>query len=289
MQLWATWAHMFFVTPPDPEVVGETWKDRWIERLENVSPVIETWLSHQRRDEYWRHGSVGEDIDAIECPLLLVGGWEDGYRDAILRMLAARPEQTWAVDRTVGARLAAAGPRPVRTSTGSTSRCAGGGGGSTTTVTALDEMPPVDARTCRTRADRRAPRSTGRAGGCRARRARSRRTRSRSTARPRDRRGRRAPSPVTPRKACTRRSGVRRELPTTSHSTSGTKTRSSACIEWELADDVALLGRPVARLALRRRPAAGAGGRPALRCRAGRVVDPRRHGCRSTPSTDGTR
>ena len=97
MQLWATWAHMFFVTPPDPEVVGETWKDRWFERLESVSPVIETWLSHQRRDDYWRHGSVGEDIDAIECPLLLVGGWEDGYRDTLLRMLAARPEQTWAV------------------------------------------------------------------------------------------------------------------------------------------------------------------------------------------------
>jgi putative CocE/NonD family hydrolase len=97
MQRWATWAHLFFVTPPDPEVVGETWKDRWVERLEKVSPVVETWLTHQRRDEYWRHGSVGDDIDAIECPLLLVGGWEDGYRDALLRMLAARPKRTWAV------------------------------------------------------------------------------------------------------------------------------------------------------------------------------------------------
>ena len=59
---------MFFVTPPYREVVGETWKDRWFERLESVSPAIETWLGHQRRDDYWRHGSVGEDIDASSAP-----------------------------------------------------------------------------------------------------------------------------------------------------------------------------------------------------------------------------
>ena len=97
MQLWATWAHLFFVAPPDPEVVGESWRARWLERLESIEPVIATWLSHQTRDEYWRHGSVGVDPQAITAPVLMVGGWEDGYRDAIMRFVAARPANTWAV------------------------------------------------------------------------------------------------------------------------------------------------------------------------------------------------
>ena len=97
MQLWATWAHLFFVAPLDPDVVGESWRERWLERLDSIEPVIGTWLSHQRRDEYWLHGSVGTDSQAITAPVLMVGGWEDGYRDAILRFVAARPENTWAV------------------------------------------------------------------------------------------------------------------------------------------------------------------------------------------------
>ena len=30
-------------------------------------PFIEAWLSHQRRDAYWQHGSVCEDFAAIDC------------------------------------------------------------------------------------------------------------------------------------------------------------------------------------------------------------------------------
>ena len=97
MQLWATWAHLFFVAPPDPAIVGDEWRARWLERLDGVEPIIATWLAHQTRDEYWLHGSVGVDPHAITAPVLMVGGWEDGYRDAILRFLEARPARTWAV------------------------------------------------------------------------------------------------------------------------------------------------------------------------------------------------
>ncbi len=97
MQLWATWAHLFFVAPPDPDIVGDAWRSRWLERLDSIEPVLATWLSHQTRDEYWLHGSVGVDPHAITAPVLMVGGWEDGYRDAIVRLLAARPERTWAI------------------------------------------------------------------------------------------------------------------------------------------------------------------------------------------------
>jgi len=44
-------------------------------------------MSHQLRDDYWRHGSVREDYSAIEVPVYAVGGWSDGYTDAIPRLL----------------------------------------------------------------------------------------------------------------------------------------------------------------------------------------------------------
>jgi putative CocE/NonD family hydrolase len=84
---WATSMLVYSTLPPDPAVVGARWREMWQERLEGVRPMIEPWLSHQRRDAYWRHGSVCERPEAITCPVMLVGGWSDGYRDAVLRML----------------------------------------------------------------------------------------------------------------------------------------------------------------------------------------------------------
>jgi putative CocE/NonD family hydrolase len=84
------WAAFFFRSmchPPDPLLVGDRWRAMWLERLANVPMFMETWLRHQRRDAYWRHGSVCEDYAAIECPVYLVGGWTDGYTNAIPRML----------------------------------------------------------------------------------------------------------------------------------------------------------------------------------------------------------
>ena len=45
------------------------------------------WLRHQRRDAFWKHGSVCEDIGAITCAVLAVGGWADGYTNAVFRLL----------------------------------------------------------------------------------------------------------------------------------------------------------------------------------------------------------
>ena len=77
--------------PPDPAVVGERWRDMWLERLEGSPPFVDTWLSHQRRDAYWKQGSVCEDYSAIECAVYAVGGWADAYTNAVLRLLAGLP------------------------------------------------------------------------------------------------------------------------------------------------------------------------------------------------------
>jgi len=59
----------------------------WLERLANVPLFFELWLQHQRRDGYWKHGSVCEDYVAIQCPVYAVGGWTDAYKNAIPRLL----------------------------------------------------------------------------------------------------------------------------------------------------------------------------------------------------------
>jgi putative CocE/NonD family hydrolase len=84
---WSSVMLAFNARPPDPAIVGERWREMWHERLDGNIDLIETWLAHQRRDDYWRHGSICEDYAAIECPVFAVGGWADAYVDAIFRML----------------------------------------------------------------------------------------------------------------------------------------------------------------------------------------------------------
>jgi predicted acyl esterase len=84
------WASFFFATmclPPDPALVGDGWRAMWLERLQNIPLFFELWLRHQRRDAYWKHGSVCESYDAIQCAVYAVGGWADGYKNAIPRLL----------------------------------------------------------------------------------------------------------------------------------------------------------------------------------------------------------
>lgn len=84
---WASSMLTWNARPPDPRLVGEEWREKWLDRLERTPPYIEAWLGHQRRDAYWKQGSVCEDFDAIECPVYAVGGWADGYSNAVFRLL----------------------------------------------------------------------------------------------------------------------------------------------------------------------------------------------------------
>ena len=65
--------------PPDPAVVGERWREMWLSRLENATLPVEIWLRHQRRDDYWKPGSVCEDYTRIEAAVYAVSGWQDSY------------------------------------------------------------------------------------------------------------------------------------------------------------------------------------------------------------------
>jgi putative CocE/NonD family hydrolase len=91
MLAWAAVMLAYNARPPDPRLVGEGWREQWLERLENTPPFIETWLAHQRRDDYWKHGSVCENYADITCPVYVVCGWADGYTNSVFRLLAGLP------------------------------------------------------------------------------------------------------------------------------------------------------------------------------------------------------
>ncbi len=72
---------------PDPALVGERWREMWLERLAKEPFFMEEWLEHQRRDEFWQHGSVCEDFSEIEIPALMIAGWADGYRNTPIKAI----------------------------------------------------------------------------------------------------------------------------------------------------------------------------------------------------------
>ena len=72
------WGTMFFcirALPGDPIIMGDGWRENWMDRLEAMSSPLELWMQHQRRDDYWKHGSVNENYQHIKCPVFAVGGW----------------------------------------------------------------------------------------------------------------------------------------------------------------------------------------------------------------------
>jgi len=84
---WASNMFAYNACPPDPELVGPTWRDEWLKRLDQSGLWLVPWLEHQHRDDYWKHASVCEDYEAIEVPVYAVGGWADGYTNTVLRLV----------------------------------------------------------------------------------------------------------------------------------------------------------------------------------------------------------
>ncbi|QQA44318.1 CocE/NonD family hydrolase [Pelagovum pacificum] len=85
-----SWASVMFginTLPPDPVHVGDRWRDMWHQRLDESGLWLDEWLRHQTRDDFWKHGSVCEDIDAIKIPVYAVSGWADGYCRAVFRLV----------------------------------------------------------------------------------------------------------------------------------------------------------------------------------------------------------
>ena len=84
---WASTMFAYNSAPPDPEIVGDQWREMWHDRLDHSGLWLENWLQHQRKDDFWRHGSINENYADIEVPVFAVSGWADGYSNAVFRLL----------------------------------------------------------------------------------------------------------------------------------------------------------------------------------------------------------
>ena len=73
--------------PGRPSYRGDSWRAEWQERLEQTPVWLFEWLRQQHDGPYWRQGSLAPEYDAIDAPMLLIGGWMDGYVDPVFRML----------------------------------------------------------------------------------------------------------------------------------------------------------------------------------------------------------
>jgi predicted acyl esterase len=92
MLWWGSTMGIYAPRPQDPRVVGESWRENWIQRL-NTEPMMKNWIQHQTRDEYWKHGSINEDYNQVQIPVLAVGGWRDGYTSPVFRMAENLPHK----------------------------------------------------------------------------------------------------------------------------------------------------------------------------------------------------
>ncbi|OSQ37396.1 CocE/NonD family hydrolase [Thalassospira mesophila] len=82
---------------PDPELVGDRWRDMWMERLQNEPFFMEEWLEHQTRDDFWKHASICEDFDSVKIPSMVMAGWADGYRNTPIRAIEGMPDRAKAL------------------------------------------------------------------------------------------------------------------------------------------------------------------------------------------------
>lgn len=94
MLWWASTMFVYNACPQDPQVVGDRWKDNWIDRIEHTPPFVEEWMKHQTRDHYWKHGSICENYADVHIPVFAVSGWQDGYTDSVFRLLQHLPGES---------------------------------------------------------------------------------------------------------------------------------------------------------------------------------------------------
>jgi len=85
------WGVMFqsvMGSPPDPQIVGDRWREMWMKRLEGLPSILAEWTEHQRFDEHWKIGSVAVDYSRIKCAVYTVGGLNDHYINVNSRVMA---------------------------------------------------------------------------------------------------------------------------------------------------------------------------------------------------------
>ncbi len=83
---WGAVMLSFSSRPADP-MYRPDWRADWLARLEVEPFLAPLWAGHQAKDDYWKHGSVGQDWGAIQVPVLVIGGWADNYMNTVAALV----------------------------------------------------------------------------------------------------------------------------------------------------------------------------------------------------------
>ncbi len=94
---WGATLPAILALPPAPESDPREWRNNWLARLARLEFPLFSWVEHETRDAYWRHGSVAETPGAFDCPVLAIGGWSDRYSNTVMNMLADNPDNCWGI------------------------------------------------------------------------------------------------------------------------------------------------------------------------------------------------
>lgn len=82
---WAAHMVALGLCPPTRQDPGGQWRRTWADRLHRLAgaqPPAVTWQAHPERDEYWTEKQL--DVAAVEVPTMIIGGWADGFKGAML-------------------------------------------------------------------------------------------------------------------------------------------------------------------------------------------------------------
>lgn len=73
--------------PPDAGL--DDWARIWDQHIAGQRPYQLNWLAEPVDGPYWRAASPGARVDRITVPVLMIGGWRDGYPNPPFRLFAA--------------------------------------------------------------------------------------------------------------------------------------------------------------------------------------------------------
>ncbi len=71
--------------PPDPLVAGSKWSEMWRRRIRSAEFWFKYWGRRQARDRYWYASSVRDRYRDVKVPIYIVSGYQDGYKNPVLR------------------------------------------------------------------------------------------------------------------------------------------------------------------------------------------------------------
>ena len=145
MAQWANCMLSWNALPPDPAIAGDGWREQWRERLEGTPHFVERGSSTSCATTTGGTARPARATPAIRCPVFAIGGWTDGYTDAVLRLLEHLDVPRRGADRALGSQRSRCTACPRPPSARSASACASSTAGSRASTNGLDEEPMLIA------------------------------------------------------------------------------------------------------------------------------------------------